>query len=668
MARFGKAFAAVVALALVLGFALRSVALLTIGAGSDDFPQYAMLDGAYPVERSPLDLFNCWSGKTVEETQELMNFGTVPWWTHSGFHLAMMRPLSSALMLFDYRVFGFNTVAAHLHSLFWWVLLIAGTALVFREVLPVRMAAIAVALFAIEPGHNLPLLWLANRNALVSLSLAMLGLWAHIRWRAGLGRRWLVLSIAMFSLALLGGEWTFAVFAYLLAFEVFSGGRPIRIRARALLPAASLGLSFLVAQQLLGYSVLHSSLYVNPLSDPLTFLVRASERIPVFIADLVFGVPTLWFQTGNPIRYLAISSELFTPSVWRMLPGWQASHVAFGVLACIAGVFMVRWGLRERESRERGFLLFLLAGALLSLLPMVATFPSSRSVLPASIGASAIWAAVLLSGLRSLRRYAASVRLRRSLSALLVVSTVFVSQVAAAGVYSALEAFGYSYFYQSVRAWVFDADIDDTLVQEQEVFLVNTMEHTTAFFAPFVLHVHGRPMPRSVRVLSAAPRAHDIVRTAPNQLEFSVLGGTLLQSDLETLYRSDEFPFHRSDRVELRGLTVEIVELYEGKPLTVRFTFEHPLEDASYLFLYSSSDGLRRFPLPRVGEKVRLPKPRFPDRALVRPPSKPTASLQTSGGCRSPDDGTGVRLMTGCCRGSAPAGTLATERATEIVS
>jgi hypothetical protein len=261
---------------------------------------------------------------------------------------------------------------------------------------------------------------------------------------------------------------------------------------------------------------------------------------------------------------------------------------------------------------------WLLLGSLLALVPMVASFPSSRLVVPAFVGVSVAWSAVILHAFRSLRRSFNPSPLRFSIVAALALAGVLYFQVWQASNHSIQEVGGRTYFHKSVRAWILEAEIDDKKVEKQDIFLVNALEHTEVVFSPFIRFFHGHPLPRSCRVLSAAPRAHDIVRTAPNVLEFSVLGGTMLDSDLEKLYRADRFPLKLHDKVKLDGLQVEILRLLKGKPFMVRFTFDRRLEDPGFLFLHNDEKGLRKFNLPRIGGRVRVPKAQFPDNGLLQ--------------------------------------------------
>jgi hypothetical protein len=609
------AYAVVVALAIATGVGLHWEALSS-GFGSDDYVEYAMLEGVYPVKRAPLDLFNFADG-SPEEARKLMNFGSLPWWNHPNLRLAMMRPLSSALILFDHTVFKKQLVYFHIHSMLWWAFLIVCVAALLGELLPTWMAAIAVILFAIEEGHALPVVWLANRSALVSLSLGLLGVWGHIRWRRTGRKSAFLLSIVTFSLALLAGEWAFMAFAYLFAFEMLGIDDPLLKRIRALMPAAMLGLAFIVAQHCLHYSTLNSNVYIDPISEPLVFLVAALQRIPVFFADIVFGVPAFWWDAGTPWRSYYLSLEIFTPEMWRLIPDWKAWHVLIGVAAGLLTFLVFLWAIRSPENRAPRELRWLLVGGLLALIPGAASFPSTRLVVPGLVGISAGWALVLLAGYRTIRSSFVERRWRMFIVAILIAIGTGYFQIWRTTQRTYEEVDGRSYFHKSVREWILQAPIDDRKVSSQDIFLINSIEHTSVVFSPFVRYFHGHPLPRSCRILSAAPHAHDIERTATNELVFSVLGGNMLASDLEKLYRADRFPLQVGDTVQLDGLKVQIVSLYNDKPFSVRFTFDKPLEDPSYLFLFSSLHGLRRFTPPPVGQQVRLPRAQFPDESLL---------------------------------------------------
>lgn len=151
----GREYAFGVALVLVFGVWLRWTTLQN-GFFSDDISALAMAEGAYASPRHKLDLFDFTDG-TPEDHDRLMRAGSLPWWTVPGLRLAMMRPLSSALILVDRSLFGDLAWPCHVHSFLWWLGAMLMVAALFRDLFPPVFALLALFLFALEEGHTLPL-------------------------------------------------------------------------------------------------------------------------------------------------------------------------------------------------------------------------------------------------------------------------------------------------------------------------------------------------------------------------------------------------------------------------------------------------------------------------------------------------------------------------------
>jgi hypothetical protein len=444
----------------------------------------------------------------------------------------------------------------------------------------------------------------------------LLGVLAHVRGRRRGKRVLIFVSSLCFCVALGTGEWAFPLLGYVLAYELFAERGPLRERVLALLPSALPGLIFLATRALFGYGALRSGVYIDPVTEPTTFFFAACQRIPVFFADLFFSVPANWWGLGTPWRDRLLAWQVFSPEIWLRLPSWRFWHVVIGVVAMLATFFTLRAGLRDRAPEERREIRWMLIGALISLVPMVASFPTSRLVLPASVAACAAAALVISSSVERFRRHWPATR-SRALASLSIAALVCYFQVWEAGRTSYVETRVANYAYGSVREWLLDAEIDDARISKQRMILVNSVEHTSTIFGPFVRWFYGHPMPRSAWVLSGTPHAHDLYRPAPNVLEMQVLGGTMLTSDLETLYRDDRFPFRPGETIRLDGMTVQILRMLWGKPQSVRFVFDKNIDDPSYLFLYSTAEGLVRARLPEVGVRVRYRKAAFPNGDLA---------------------------------------------------
>ncbi len=599
-------YPAVVALVVAAGSLLR----WTGGQGavfSDDYVHHAVLDGVAPVSRAPLDLYTLVSGDE-REFRQLMDFGSLPWWSHPKIRLAMMRPLSSALIVFDHWVLGSNPGAWHLHSLLWWAFFMVAVSIVLRQLLPKTMAATAVLLLAVEEGNVLLVGWLASRCALVSLSLGVLGLWAHLRWRKEGKKGALVGSIVLFSLALLGGEWAMPVFGYVIAYELLGAQGTVGTRVRALLPVGILAGAFVAVASALGYRTQFSGIYTSPLDTPVLFLLSSAARIPALLAELLAGIPARWWHSGSPWRSFFLSLDLFSPPVWKLIPDWKSWHVLLGLGAVAAALPPTRWALkicRPQLSREVSWLLL---GAGLALIPMAAPFVGSRSVVPTCLGFTAACSVLFWEAGRYLWSTVRRRLLAPSPMALAIVLTIPALHLGLASWRSWSGTRFLVGWHNVVAHWVLSAEVDENKIADQEVFVVNALEAHAAMFAPYLRHFFGRSMPRSWRALSAAPNPLALSRPAARVLDIDVLGGTLLASDPETLFRPERYPLNVGHTVVMRGLEVEVLKLLRGKPISMRFRFDRNLDHPSYVFLQSTPQTLKRLRLPQVGQALRLPR------------------------------------------------------------
>ena len=203
-------------LSIVVGLgALIHLGALRTGFLLDDFIHESMLRGTFPAARHPLDLYNF-----VDDSDraEMMERGILPWWTHPELTIRFFRPLSSALIWLDHRLLGQSALLMHLHSLAWWVAMVLAAFALYRAFLGERVARLAVLVFALAPAHSMPIAWLANRDALISLALGIPALLVYTRARESRSTRDVLLSFAIFSLAFLGGEYTLSFVAYVLSF------------------------------------------------------------------------------------------------------------------------------------------------------------------------------------------------------------------------------------------------------------------------------------------------------------------------------------------------------------------------------------------------------------------------------------------------------------------
>ena len=609
-----------VALILAFGTWLRWPTLYN-GFFSDDLVADAMADGEYAAPRGKLDLFNFTDG-TPEDYKLLTRVGSLPWWTVPGLRLAMLRPLSSALILLDRALFGDNAFLYHIHSLLWWLGAMVMAAVLLRDLFSAPLAGCALTFFAVEQGHTLPLGWLANRGTLVAIVFCLGGLRAQLRYRAehSLGAAWL--AFACFSIALLSGEWAFPLLGYALGYALVADRAPWRERLLALWTAAIPGVLFLGARAVMRYGALNSGVYTDPLTEPGRFAYMALHRIPVFIADLVFAIPASWWGYNTPWRDLVLSWELVPPHIWLQLPGWHTWHVVLGLTAIVVMYYAVRFGLRDRPETERRSLHWLLAGGAISLIPVVSSFPTSRLVIPAALAVGAAAAALLLAAVTKLLalsriagwRWVFLARPTRgsALVCVLGIAAIVYFQFWRPSERSYGEANWTSGSYEAIRWFGREVEFDDTRIANQTVVILSAVDHSSTIFLPYLRRMLGHPMPHASLTLTAAPQAHDVYRPSANVLELTTLGGTFLSSEFEELYRAPRFKMREGELIDIGPMKVQIVRLIDGKPQIVRFTFEKNVDDPSYVFLYATVEGYVRVALPEIGERKRFRRAGWP--------------------------------------------------------
>ena len=108
----------------------------------DDYFQTSMIEGTYPAPRSPFDLYD-FVGDA--DRALLLDRGLLPWWSHPQLKVRFLRPLSSALLYADHRVFGDHPLLSHLHSFAWWAAAVLAAGALYRRTLTSRAAVVATS-------------------------------------------------------------------------------------------------------------------------------------------------------------------------------------------------------------------------------------------------------------------------------------------------------------------------------------------------------------------------------------------------------------------------------------------------------------------------------------------------------------------------------------------
>lgn len=587
---------------------LRREGLLT-GFVADDIAQIGMLDGQYVLARSPFNLFN-FSDGTVEETRRLMHAGFYPWWTHPEIRLSMFRPLASAMIWLDHWLFGDHALAYHLHSLLWWCAMVLAIAWLFRRVLPVPVALLALAFVVLDETHGVLFAWIANRSALVSTALSVVAFLAYVRWRETprTGTAWLV--ALWLGLAFLFGEYALCMIGYFLAYEWFAGHGAPRARVRAMVPMLVPTAVWFVVRAVLGHGPKHSGVYLDPFGDPAAFAQAAVQRVPVLTADLMLAVRAEYWTFGFPWTF-HMHEKGWVGLDWFASPEpWRHVHVWIGVGAIVIAGALGWATLRATRNRD---LRWLAAGGVLSLFPVIGSFPSSRLVLVPLIGFAAVLATFVVErcvGLGARMRSGARVRaIGGAALAVVVASYHFVVP----GWLTRVETLGLYHTSAFIRDAVLDMQVDQARLSRQHVVVLAALEGGTSMYIPMTRRRFGRSIPLSCWTLSIVAAPYLLSRDADNAFTIKFTDVfTMLASAPEELLRSPSEPFRVGDVVDVGGMRVTVRQLYKGRPRSIHVEFDRSLDDPSLVFVVPVREGIKPFALPRVGESVTVPVPAIP--------------------------------------------------------
>jgi Dolichyl-phosphate-mannose-protein mannosyltransferase len=541
----------------------------------DDYNQIAMVEGRYPSHPGPFDLYDF-----INDANRvpLIERGILPWWSHPRMELRFLRPLSSALLWADHRIFGAGGLLfQHLNSLFWLSLASVGVYKLLRQLFARRVATIGVLVFAVAPCHGCPLSWIANREELVSVALGTFALFAYSRWRERGPLRDALVSFALFVCAMLAGEYSLCFAGYVLAIEVTRPrSEPLSRRLLGVSPFAAPVLAYLATRHSLHYGAFGTGYYHDPLRDFGSYAADVPGRFAILFA-------TAWGGVDDRI--------------WVNERGWKLGLLLAATLALVA--LPVRSLLGSLDGVRRRRAIWLLAGSILALAPIMAVGPSVRLLEIPMLGVSAIVALVLDQAWfppRPQPRHGIA-----EWTSLFALGLAFAHLVRAPldSWITHREVRRIAGNFEREMAWLHDHAAGKSMV-----VILRANWFQTMFVAP--LMIEGTA---PVRCLSYDSGRSLLLRTGLNSLELVAGTQALFPVGDEDLVRNRDVPLVVDDTVELSGMRATVVALRDdGKPRRVRFDFDHDLDDPSYLWVLEKGVTFeeQKLPAPGFGEPLKM--------------------------------------------------------------
>jgi hypothetical protein len=504
----------------------------------------------------------------------LIASGEIPWWTAPDIKMHFHRILPSVMLAFERVLFGHAPLGWHVGSLLWYLALLVAAAAFFRSVLPPATAHLSLLVFALADANVFPFAWPAALYAPMGATFAALGAVAHVRYRReGWGPgRWL--APAALLAGLLSGEAALGGFAFVAAYDLVG---PVQGTARdrfaRAAPLATLGLGYLVVYAAVGGGVSGSAGYISPLSEPAAFLAAAATRIPVFLCDVVLGVPAdLAFLGFTPV--LAVG----------------------GVVASLLFVLFGRASAPFVPDEERAALRWLGLGAFGAMAVGLGGLIGSRDLLLANFGFAPIIAVAIRAGFAPGRL----APLRRAGAWLLVAAHVALAPIG--------QVANEVTMIVTARATEATAHaIEKEASGARRVMIVAASDPMASWY-PLAVMATESPAPLPCwSWLSGVPADVTVTRSGPASFFLEPHGTTFLRAPFETLDRDPRIAFHVGDEVTTCGVRVRVATVEGGRPARIEVSSDADLDSPETAWLAWQSGAMKRVGFPRAGESVTIP-------------------------------------------------------------
>ncbi len=369
---------------------------------------------------------------------------------------------------------------------------------------------------------------------------------------------------------------------YVAAYELL--GQPERRLDRifaGIAPMFFVACCWLVLYATTGHGTFASGAYLDPIHEPLTFVASLPTRLLAMTGMLILGFP---------------------PDYWFLEPQTRPIAIGCGVLAValVAPLAAIAW--RSEGQSYRRHTMVLVLGAVLAMIPQTAGFLGARSLTLPSVGGSALLGVALIASWSELRggpgRGPRRAMTWVALAAIAVTSLVVspLSWFASSAIYSRMSM----QTADNARELLFDKP------QETDVITLLAPDPFFGRYFPFLRRTLGLPTPQTWRTLSIAPHTHRVTRTADNAIELEVVGGHMLGSPFETLFRRPDRPMRPGHFVDLGDFKVRVIATDDVGPTRVSFAFGRSLDDPSLAFLAWRNRRIERIEMPSVGEALVL--------------------------------------------------------------
>jgi len=539
-----------------------------------------MMDSPIKLLNSPVDMFKFFDGDPAHTT-EIMDVGFFPWWTYKHIKGSFWRPLASITHWLDYIFWPEMPILMHVQSILWYAALAIAITFFYRRFISITwVAGLAALLYVIDDAHGMPVGFLANRNAVMATLFGVLTLIIHDKWRRENLSIGLFVGPVLLVVSLLSAEAGLATCAYLFAYTVFIDRGTLRQRFGALIPYVSVVVIWRILWTYLGYGVEHMGAYIDPLSEPLKYIAAVKNRAPFLLLS----------QWALPPADIAL---MIHPKYSRLI--WRFALVFLVILIVV--LIPLLW--RQRNTR------FWATGMILSVLPICATFHSDRLLTFVGIGAMGLIAQFIHFVFAKTEEKPKLVLWR--IPALGLAGIFILVHLIIAPLALPVRAANTMIPKKYLDKLMITDGLDES-VKNQDLIIVNPPIVFLMLQSPMMWECNNQPIPRHIRNLTSSLfQPVEVYRPDAKTLVLRPAYGFYTYV-LDSLFRNEDHPFSVGDRVELTGMTVEILQMTSyGNVAEAAFIFSVALEDPSLRWLQHKDGAFIPFTPPAIGQKVALP-------------------------------------------------------------
>jgi hypothetical protein len=537
---------------------------LTIGFQSDDYILHQQT-----LERGPSAAYR-FSARDPqlarEQALEARSDGRVPWWGDGRAYVRYFRPLSSLSLWLD---FAHGAPA-------WWMHLencaiyaaIVWLAIAIYEQLGLSGPGLgwAAVFFGLDGALAFSIGWIASRNTLLAAGFGLACVLAYVHARRT-GRAVLhALACLCFSLSLLSGELGLCTLGYLCAHALAVDRAPHIRRVLSLSPYAALTGIYLVHYVTMGYGAKNLGITADVFGSPTAAAFALSAYVPIWLASTA----TFPFAT-----FIMLLPNVFVPML----------VLSIAILALLVPLLATRW---TELPQAR----MLAAGAVLSLVPLVATLPQERLRFFVAFGVYGVlgpWVA---------RDYSAPERMRR-----IVVRGLWAIHALWMPLQFIPQLFGCASLFGGGGASALDRVVPRSA--PPITIVLNAPTPFVPWYQAAMRASRGEVRP-PVFILYAGTQSLEVERYADRGLELHAEHSWLTEpfQSIRDLRRA---PFRTGDQIALKHLRVEVRAVNaEGAPTRVRFTFDRSLDDPSLAFRCWAGPEIALWSPPPIGGRVQL--------------------------------------------------------------